>query len=71
MSACPIELTFLGTASQAPSLSRNTSCVAVRFTGTGAIWLFDCGEATQVRRCAPVLAAFAEFFRMSYISIKF
>ena len=48
-----VQLTFLGTASQAPSLTRNVSSHALKFSGTGAVWLFDVGEATQV---GPVAA---------------
>ncbi|KAH7887611.1 beta-lactamase-like protein [Phlebopus sp. FC_14] len=41
----PIALTFLGTASASPSLTRNHSALALRLSGD--VWLFDCGEATQ------------------------
>ena len=42
-----IELTFLGTSSGAPSMSRNQQALAVQMGGD--TWLFDCGEATQHR----------------------
>ncbi|KXS15794.1 Metallo-hydrolase/oxidoreductase [Gonapodya prolifera JEL478] len=40
-----MDLTFLGTASSQPSLTRNHSATALRYNGD--IYLFDCGEATQ------------------------
>ncbi|TRM67632.1 beta-lactamase-like protein [Schizophyllum amplum] len=40
-----INVTFLGTASAAPSSTRNHSALALRLDGD--VWLFDCGEATQ------------------------
>ncbi|KAG2156206.1 beta-lactamase-like protein [Suillus clintonianus] len=40
-----INLTFLGTASAQPSLTRNHSALALRLNSD--VWLFDCGEATQ------------------------
>ncbi|KAL1747496.1 beta-lactamase-like protein [Schizophyllum fasciatum] len=40
-----INVTFLGTASAAPSSTRNHSSLALRLGGD--VWLFDCGEATQ------------------------
>ncbi|KAI8902683.1 beta-lactamase-like protein [Globomyces pollinis-pini] len=42
-----IQITFLGTASAQPSLTRNQSSLALRFDGT--VWLFDAGEGTQHR----------------------
>ncbi|SDW76614.1 RNAse Z [Marininema mesophilum] len=43
-----MEWIFLGTGAGVPSLDRNTSSTALRFTETGGnIWLFDCGEGTQ------------------------
>ena len=42
-----MELTFLGTASCTPSTSRGVSCVA--FRSTSQMWLFDCGESTQLQ----------------------
>ena len=42
-----IDLTFLGTSSGAPSISRNQQALAVQLSGE--TWLFDCGEATQYR----------------------
>ncbi|KAJ7129505.1 beta-lactamase-like protein [Mycena epipterygia] len=40
-----VQLTFLGTASAQPSLTRNHSALALRMGSD--VWLFDCGEATQ------------------------
>ncbi|KAK2953515.1 putative Ribonuclease [Blattamonas nauphoetae] len=41
-----MSLLFVGTVSASPTISRNTSCVALRFDD-GHLWLFDCGEGTQ------------------------
>ncbi|WP_347549702.1 ribonuclease Z [Pseudalkalibacillus hwajinpoensis] len=41
-----MEITFLGTGAGVPSTKRNVSSAALRLDD-GAIWLFDCGEATQ------------------------
>jgi len=40
-----IDLTFLGTSSAQPSVTRSHSSLAVRINGT--IWLFDAGEGVQ------------------------
>ena len=42
-----VNVTFLSTASAAPSSTRNHSSLALRLDGD--VWLFDCGEATQHR----------------------
>lgn len=44
-----MELHFLGTGAGVPSKQRNTSAIALKFLNQykGALWLFDCGEATQ------------------------
>eukprot|EP01031_Cornospumella_fuschlensis_P027341 gene27341-33026_t len=42
-----MELYFLGTASCVPSVSRGVSSLTLRYKGD--IWMFDCGEATQVQ----------------------
>jgi ribonuclease Z len=42
-----IHLTFLGTSSGAPSLTRNQQAMMMQLCGT--MWLFDAGEATQHR----------------------
>ncbi|KAJ7180266.1 beta-lactamase-like protein [Mycena crocata] len=42
-----IQLTFLGTASAAPSSTRHHSALALRLGHN--VWMFDCGEGTQSR----------------------
>lgn len=43
-----MKITFLGTGAGLPSKQRNVSSVALHLLeDQGAIWLFDCGEATQ------------------------
>ncbi|MBM7542462.1 ribonuclease Z [Amphibacillus cookii] len=43
-----MKLTFLGTGAGLPSRQRNVSAIALDLMQEqGAIWLFDCGEATQ------------------------
>lgn len=39
------DITFLGTSSAMPTISRSTSCVAMRYWGD--VWLFDAGEGAQ------------------------
>jgi ribonuclease Z len=42
-----IHITFLGTSSSIPTLSRNNSSLGIKFDSIGKIWLFDCGESTR------------------------
>lgn len=42
-----MRITFLGTSAGVPTRSRNVSCVALRLTQRGEVWLFDCGECAQ------------------------
>lgn len=42
-----MNVTFLGTASAQPSATRNHSSLALRLGSN--VWLFDCGEATQIQ----------------------
>jgi len=42
-----MKLTFLGTGAGGPSLTRNVSSLGLQWVQRGALWLFDCGEATQ------------------------
>lgn len=46
-----MEFHFLGTGAGVPSKERNTSAIVLQFFNhyKGALWLFDCGEATQHR----------------------
>jgi ribonuclease Z len=47
LAAPSFTVTFLGTGSGAPTLERNLACVAVQ--RLGELFLFDCGEATQIQ----------------------
>lgn len=42
-----MNITFLGTSSGVPSLTRNVSSLALKLTQSSEVWLFDCGEGTQ------------------------
>jgi len=42
-----VNITFLGTSSGVPSLTRNVSSLALKLTQSSEVWLFDCGEGTQ------------------------
>ncbi|MFD1736309.1 ribonuclease Z [Bacillus salitolerans] len=43
-----MEITFLGTGAGLPAKERNVSAIALQLVEEiGAVWLFDCGEATQ------------------------
>ena len=42
-----MNITFLGTSSGVPTLTRNVSSLALKLTQKSDIWLFDCGEGTQ------------------------
>ena len=49
----PVQVVFLGTASQGPSLTRNVSSLALRWP-SGSVWLFDCGEGEIGSACCTV-----------------
>jgi len=42
-----LEILFLGTGAGMPAKYRNVTSIAVKHLNNGAVWLFDCGEATQ------------------------
>src|SRR5690606_1458506 len=42
-----LEIIFLGTGAGMPAKHRNVTSIALKHLSDGAIWLFDCGEATQ------------------------
>ena len=42
-----MNITFLGTSSGVPTLTRNVSSLALKLSQTAEVWLFDCGEGTQ------------------------
>src|SRR5947209_2492588 len=47
-----MQVTFLGTSAGMPTRSRNTSAVALYLRpprGAARLWLFDCGEGTQIQ----------------------
>lgn len=50
-----MEIVFLGTASNNPSPCRNVSCACIRLEKE--LWLFDCGEATQIQLMRSTLKA--------------
>ena len=43
-----MNITFLGTSSGVPSLTRNVSSLALKLSQSSEVWLFDCGEGTPV-----------------------
>ena len=42
-----MNITFLGTSSGVPTLSRNVSALALKLSQSAEVFLFDCGEGTQ------------------------
>ena len=42
-----MNITFLGTSSGVPTLTRNVSSLALKLSQRSDVWLFDCGEGTQ------------------------
>ena len=42
-----MNITFLGTSSGVPTLTRNVSSLALKLSQKAEVWLFDCGEGTQ------------------------
>ena len=42
-----MDITFLGTSSGVPTLTRNVSSLALKLSQSSEVWLFDCGEGTQ------------------------
>jgi len=42
-----MKVIFLGTGSGMPTLKRNVSAIALVFTNSNKLWLWDCGEGTQ------------------------
>ena len=44
-----MNITFLGTSSGVPTLTRNVSSLALKLSQKAEVWLFDCGEGTQLQ----------------------
>ena len=42
-----MQVTFLGTSSGVPTLTRNVSAMVLKPPQRSDLWLFDCGEGTQ------------------------
>ncbi len=42
-----MNITFLGTSSGVPTLTRNVSSLALKLSQSSDVFLFDCGEGTQ------------------------
>jgi len=42
-----VDITFLGTSSGVPTVTRNVSSLALKLSQKAEVWLFDCGEGTQ------------------------
>jgi len=42
-----LQVTFLGTSSGVPTLTRNVSAMVLKPPQRSDLWLFDCGEGTQ------------------------
>ena len=58
----PIVVTFLGTVSAMPSLTRSNSSLTLNLNDD--VWLFDCGEATllQLQRSSVRMGSIGKIF---------
>ena len=70
-----MELQFLGTGAGVPAKHRNVTSIALKLLDErNEVWLFDCGEGTQMRICERLFVReigkiFITHLRRSYFGL--